>query len=107
MKTSATSILGMAERLFKPLIREKLLNDYDELLKTYWSFTLINKSKPIRSKFRTLKKNISFLLKNLLVTSREKLHGKMRMISWIEKMQLSYWKNGKESKMRCFMPQWS
>jgi hypothetical protein len=35
MKTSATSILGMAERLFKPLIREKLLNDYDELLKTY------------------------------------------------------------------------
>jgi len=31
MKT--TSIFGTAERLFKPLIREKLFNDYDELLK--------------------------------------------------------------------------
>lgn len=33
MKTASTSILGTAERLFKPLIREKLFKDYDELLK--------------------------------------------------------------------------
>ncbi|MDZ7318237.1 MAG: hypothetical protein ONB11_03725 [candidate division KSB1 bacterium] len=33
MKTSSASILGTAERLFKPLIREKLFKDYDELLK--------------------------------------------------------------------------
>ena len=33
MKKSSTSILRTAERVFKPLIREKLFNDYDELLK--------------------------------------------------------------------------
>jgi len=110
MKTS--SILGTAERLFKPLIREKLFKDYDELLKnlliiyinqqikTYQkqiqelekkyqlSFDEFTRA-PIRSRFKSLKKNISFLSMNSLEPSREKLHGRMRTIGWIGKMLYS------------------
>jgi hypothetical protein len=33
MSSSTTSIFKMAERMFEPLIREKLFKDYEELLK--------------------------------------------------------------------------
>ena len=56
MKTSSTSILGTAERLFKPLIREKLFKDYDELLKNLLIIYINQQIKTYQKQIQDLEK---------------------------------------------------
>lgn len=56
MKTSSTSILRIAERLFKPLIREKLFEDYDELLKNLLIIYINQQIKTYQKQIQNLEK---------------------------------------------------